>query len=260
MVDTMPDLELISKGQCFPRYRYVVSPGGGVLYDNPGIERIDNISGTALRTFRTHYRDDAITKDDIFDYVYGVLHAPVYRKRFANDLAKELPRVPFAPDFHAFVEAGRALAELHLGYETCPEYPLEVRVSGQLGGDLLGPSESVLESKPELFRIGTRAMRFKDDPKSPFLEKTTLIVNDQIQLCGIPAEAHQYEVNGRTPLGWFIDRYKITRDSRSGILNNPNGWFADPRDLITAIRRIVYLSAETVRIVEGMPEPFNLSR
>ncbi len=250
MVDTMPDLEVISKGQCFPRYRYAESPGGGVLYDNPGLECIDNISDTALRTFRTHYRDDTITKDDIFDYIYGVLHAPGYRQRFANDLAKELPRVPYAPDFYAFVEAGRALAERHLGYETCDEYPLEVRGSGQPGGDLFGPSESVLESKPELFRISKRAMRFKDE------EKTTLIVNDQIQLCGIPAQAHRYEVNGRTPLGWFIDRYKISRDKRSGILNDPNGWFADPRDLITAIRRIVHLSVETVRIVEGLPEPF----
>ena len=247
IVDTMPDLELISKGQCFPRYRYVASPGGGVLYDNPGLERIDNISDTALRTFRTHYQDSAITKDDIFDYVYGVLHAPGYRKRFANDLARELPRVPFAPDFHAFVEAGRALAELHLGYESCEEYPLELRIPGRSSEPLFG------DPPAELFRIGTRAMRFKDDPKSPFLEETVLIVNDHIQLCGIPAEAHQYEVNGRTPLGWFIDRYRVTRDSRSGILNDPNGWFADPRDLITAIRRIVYLSVETVRIVAGLP-------
>ena len=261
IVDTMPDLHLDVTGtQCFPRYRYGERPHDDLLYGNSDPERIDNISDTALRTFREHYQDNAITKDDLFDYVYGVLHAPGYRQRFANDLAKELPRVPFAPDFHAFAEAGRALAELHLGYETCPEYPLGVRVSGQPGGDLFGPSESVLESKPELFRIGTRAMRFKDDPKSPFLEKTTLIVNDQIQLCGIPTEAHRYEVNGRTPLGWFIDRYRITRDKRSGIVNDPNGWFDDPRDLITAIRRIVYLSVETVRIVEGLPEPFDLSR
>ena len=259
MVDTMPDLHFVAFGQCFPRYRYVASPGAGVLYDNPGLERIDNISDTALRTFRSHYQDNAITKDDIFDYVYGVLHAPGYRERFANDLAKELPRVPFAPDFYAFVEAGRALAALHLGYESCEEYPLELRISGRSSEPLFG------DPPAELFRIGTRAMRFKDDPKSPFLEKTTLIVNDHVQLCGIPAEAHRYEVNGRTPIGWFIDRYRVTRDSRSGILNDPNGWFTErtdkngfvgasgPRDLITAIRRIVYLSVETARIVEGLP-------
>ena len=247
MVDTMPDIQLQFNGQCFPRYRYVESPGGGVLYDNPGLERIDNISDTALRTFRSHYQDGAITKDDLFDYAYGVLHAPDYRQRFANDLAKGLPRVPYAPDFHTFAEAGRALAALHLGYESCEEYPLEIRLSGRSSEPLFGEPDS------DLFRIGTRAMRFKD-------EETTLIVNDQIQLCGIPAEAHRYEVNGRTPLGWFIDRYRVTRDKRSGIVNDPNGWFADPRDLITAIRRIVYLSVETVRIVEGLREPFNLSR
>ena len=244
MVDTMPDFHFAEFGQCFPRYRYLASPGGGFLYDNPGVQRIDNISDTALRTLRAHYQDDSITKDDLFDYVYGVLHAPGYRKRFANNLAKELPRVPFAPDFHAFVEAGRALAELHLDYETDEEYPLEVRLAGRSSEPLFG------EPAADLFRIGTRAMRFKDE------EKSILIVNDQIQLGGIPAEAHRYEVNGRTPLGWFIDRYKISRDKRSGIPNDPNGWFADPRDLITAIRRIVYLSVETVRIVEGLPEPF----
>ena len=244
MVDTMPDLHFVAFGQCFPRYRYLASPGGGFLYDNPGLQRIDNISDTALRTFRAHYQDNAITKDDLFDYVYGVLHAPGYRKRFANNLAKELPRVPFAPDFHAFVEARQTLAELHLDYESCEEHPLEVKLSGRSSEPLFG------EPAADLFRIGTRAMRFKDE------EKSILIVNDHVQLYGIPAEAHRYEVNGRTPLDWFIDRYKLTRDKRSGIPNDPNGWFADPRDLITAIRRIIYLSVETVRIVEGLPEPF----
>ena len=239
VVDTMPDLELISKGQCFPRYRYRrPKEAQGEL---PGIEsdleRIDNISDTALRVFRVRYNDNTITKDGIFDYVYGVLHAPTYRARFANDLAKELPRIPLAPDFHAFARAGRALAELHLGYETCEEYPLEI-VFAHEG-----------EPRPEHFRIGARTMRFIDD------EKTTLIVNEHIRVGTIPALAHQYQVNGRTPLEWFIDRYRITQDKRSGIVNDPEGWFDDPRDLIAAIRRIVHLSAETVRIVRNLPQP-----
>ena len=87
-------------------------------------------------------------------------------------------------------------------------------------------------------------------------EKTVLIVNDHIRVSGIPAEAHRYEVNGRTPLAWFIDRYRVKRDTKSGIVNDPNGWFKDPRDLIVALRRIVHLSVETVRIVERLPEPF----
>ena len=100
------------------------------------------------------------------------------------------------------------------------------------------------DPQPEHFRIGTRKMRFADK------EKTTLIVNDHVRLSGIPAEAHRYVVNGRTPLEWFIDRYYIRTDKGSGITNDPNGWFDDPRDLLAAIRRIVHVSVETVRIVE----------
>ena len=241
MVDTMPDLNFESAGtQCFPRYRYEqVNEKQGVLFDDtPALRQIDNITDTALKKFRVHYGTNKISKDDIFDYVYGILHAPGYRKHFADDLSKELPRIPMAPDFFAFANAGRDLAELHLGYETCEEYPLVIG------------SEQPGEQRPEHYRIGARAMKYADN------EKTVLIVNDHIRVSGIPAEAHRYEVNGRTPLAWFIDRYRVKRDTKSGIVNDPNGWFKDPRDLITALRRIVHLSVETVRIVERLPEPF----
>ena len=240
VTDTMPDLELISKGQCFPRYSYPNSPDTpDTPNELPGIEetpdRIDNISDTALNTFREQYRDNTITKDAIFDYVYGILHAPSYREEFANDLSKELPRIPFAPDFHAFAEAGKALAALHLGYETCEQYPLSL-VFAHDG-----------EPRSHHFRLTEKAMRFATPAK------TTLIINEHLRLTGIPEAAHRYVVNGRTPLEWFIDRYKIKRDKESGILNDPNGWFADPRDLVTAIARIVYVSVESARIIGGLP-------
>ena len=201
-----------------------------------GADRIDNISDTALRAFREHYGDDTITKDDIFDYVYGVLHAPSYREEFSNDLSKMIPRIPYAPDFHAFAEAGAALAELHLNYETCERYPLE-RIFSHQG-----------EPQPVHFRLTEKAMRFTDKET-----KTTLVINEHIRLFGIPEQAHRYVVNGRTPLEWFIDRYKITTDKDSGIVNDPNGWFADPRDLVTAIERIVYVSVESARIIDNLP-------
>ena len=236
IVNAMPDLELISKGQCFPRYRYTKPTSGQASLPDEGLTRtrIDNISDRALEAFCRHYADDTIAKDAIFDYVYGVLHAPDYRNRFGNDLAKDLPRIPKAPDFHAFAAAGRALARLHLEYETCDEYPVETEVKSD-------------DPQPEHFRIGTRKMRFADK------EKTTLIINDHVRLSGIPEEAYRYIVNGRTPLGWFIDRYHIKADKRSGITIDPNGWFMDPRDLVTAIRRIVHVSVETVRIVDALP-------
>ena len=247
MVDTMPDLYLVEASQCFPRYRYQPRhyEQGELAYDKEpvngldGMERVDNITDAALNAFREHYGNDPdITKDAIFDYVYGLLHAPAYQERFANDLAKALPRVPMAHDFHGFAQAGRALAELHLGYETCPEYPLD-----------LAPVQPGTP-EPQHFRIGQRAMRFADD------SRTILVVNEHLRLEGIPHEAHEYSVNGRTPLEWFMDRYRITRDRESGIVNDPNGWFDHPHDFITAIRRIVHVSVETVRIVARLPDPF----
>ena len=240
MTDIMPDVQLIFNDQCFPRYRYPKPANTPDRADMlQGIEgepdRIDNISDTALNAFRKHYRDNTITKDAIFDYVYGVLHVPSYREQFANDLSKEIPRIPFAPDFHAFAEGGKALAALHLGYETCEQYPLSLVFAHN--GD----------PQPHHFRLTEKAMRFATPAK------TTLIINEYMSLTGIPQAAHRYVVNGRTPLEWFIDRYKIKRDKESGILNDPNGWFANPRDLITAIERIVHVSVESTRIIEGLP-------
>ena len=243
--DTLPDLELISKGQCFPRWQYprpadASNTTGTFQGFDEAPERIDNISDTALNAFRENYSDDTISKDDIFDYVYGILHAPSYREEFANDLSKMIPRIPFAPDFYAFAEAGKALADLHLNYDTCEQYP-------HLSVEPVSPS-LLWEEKPEHFLLGTRAMRFADKET-----KTTLTINEHVCLSGIPEEAHRYVVNGRTPLEWFIDRYKIKQDKDSGIINDPNGWFDNPRDLITAIERIVYVSVESTRIIESLP-------
>jgi len=242
IVDRMPDLEVVSKGQCFPRWRYETqnSIQGDLLAAGPELVRVDNIPDRALKRFRIAYADRKITKDDIFYYVYGVLHSLHYRERFANDLAKGLPRIPFATDFRAFADAGAVLAELHLRYEDddFPEYPLELA------------AEVTRLLRPEDFRVGSRRMRFTDKDR-----RDALIVNDRVRLTGIPREAHRYVVNGRTPLEWLMYYYYRSTDGRSGIVNDANEWFEDPRDLVTAIRRIVYLSGETAKIVDGLPDP-----
>ena len=240
MTDTIPDLHFVEASQCFPRWQYLKPPNAKQITSGVEHKRIDNISDKALHAFRTYYSDDSITKDDIFDYVYGILHAPSYREQFANDLSKMLPHIPSAPDFRAFAGAGKALANLHLNYETCEQYP----------NLIVEPRKPDLfwEQKPEHFLLGTRAMRYADKNI-----KDTLIINEHVQLSGIPEEAHRYVVNGRTPLEWFINRYKITTDKKSGITNDPNGWFENPRDLVTAIERIVYVSVESTKIIEAFP-------
>ena len=238
IVNSMPDLELVSKSQYFPRYRYrkADTRQGELVDDASNVERRDNITYTAHWNFAMCYIDHSVTKDDIFYYVYGLLHAPSYRERFAVDLTKEIPRIPMDPEFVAFSKAGRALADLHLGFESCNEFPLESVTS------------QPLIAHQERFRLSNRAMRFLDD------SKTELRINDHLTLRGIPASAHRYQVNGRTPLEWFIDRYKIVQDKHSGIVNDPNDWFERPEDLVAAIRRIVWVSVETTKIVESLPE------
>ena len=127
--------------------------------------------------------------------------------------------------------------QLHLGYHACPVYPLAVEAADGSGD--MPPSK--------LFRIAARKMQFMDEARS------SLRINDFITLHGIPPKAHQYVVNGRTPLEWLIDRYRVTTDKRSGIVNDPNGWFEQPEDLIDAIGRAVHVSVETVKIVDSLP-------
>ena len=236
--DMIPDLELISKGQCFPRYLFPVANDtaeqGG--FDLPEAGREDNITDDALRLFRGRYPGEGITKDGIFDYVYGVLHAPDFRARFKNNFPKELPRIPFFNFYQRFRAGGGHLIQLHLGFRDCPAHPLELEIADG-AGDLL---------PKELFRIGSQ-MRFADDKKS------SLWINEFVTLHGIPLKAHEYVVNGRTPLEWIIDRYRVAIDKKSNIVNDPNGWFEQPEDLIDAICRAVHLSVETAKIVDGLP-------
>ena len=243
VTNTLTDLNLNEAGtQCFPRWRYPKPENEQQIASGIEQEREDNISDTALRAFRKHYGNDSITKDDIFDYVYGILHSPSYIEQFAYDLTKMLPRIPYAPNFRSFAKAGKALAELHLNYETCQRYP-HLKVAPR-------KLDLFWEEKPEHFLLGTKPMKYRDKNT-----KDVLFINEHVQIEGIPEEAHRYVVNGRTPLEWFINRYKITPpEKNNGILNDANGWFENPRDLVTAIERIVYVSVESARIIDGLPD------
>ncbi|MDE0314675.1 MAG: hypothetical protein OXM61_07235 [Candidatus Poribacteria bacterium] len=247
MTDIMPDLGFNEACQCFPRWKYPKTSeepdASETLLDvDEPPERIDNISDTALKAFQKHYKTDKITKDEIFYYVYGILHAPSYREQFENDLSKMIPRIPYAPDFSTFADAGYKLAELHLNYETCEQYPLRVEFP-----NISSPPASLEDADSDLFRLTDKAMRYGPDMQRQ------LDINTHVRLSGIPEDAYRYVVNGRSPIEWFIDRYYIKTDKDSGIVNDPNGWFADPRDLVAAIKRIVYVSVESARIVDNLP-------
>ncbi len=208
----------------------------------------DNITDWCLDQFRSHYRDETITKDDIWEYLYGVMHAPDWRERYRFDLQRNLPRVPFAADFEAFRQAGRYLMDLHINYETVPEWPLVCLVDDQ-------PDEG--DSDPDAYRITqNRKMRWGKHQADKTTDRSVFIVNDRCRLVGIPPEAHEYTVSGRSPLEWAIDSLRWKFDKASQITDDPNGWHAwaeEPFNLIRHLRRLVYLSVETARTVKSLP-------
>ena len=242
----IPDLHLVAGAQWFSRWRYEVydshsldawiQKGDENLESVPGYRRVDNITNWCLQQFRQQYPALQITKDDIWHYIYGLLHAPDYRAKYRADLSKDLPRIPFAPDFGAFRDAGEELAVLHLGYETGSQYKLIVQI----------------DHGPNPYQLDTTPMKWGGTRKEP--DRSVLHVTPFVTLRNIPAAAHGYVVNGRTPLEWAVDRLRIRQDKESGIVNDPNAWFADdPVELVAHLQRLVYLSVETVRIVDGLP-------
>ena len=174
-----------------------------------------------------------------------MLHAPDWRDKYASELRKDLPRIPLATDFRAFQEAGRQLIDMHLSYETCQPWPLDIVPTGNL-------------DDPDLYRIdGTmRWGKVRNTDGKLVLDKSVLQINTRCRIEGIPDEAHHYKVNGKTPLGWAIDRLKIATDKESGIKNDANQWQAwadDPYELILHLQRLVRVSVETARIVSDLP-------
>ena len=246
MVDALPNLDFHEKSQCFPLFSYQKSEDYGELFAASAKSgeyiRKDAINDEIGVLFKKTY-GDKIVKEDIFYYVYGLLHSPEYKKRFESDLKKMLPRIPLAKDFWAFSKAGRELAQWHLNYETVKPYPLK-EFSDALN----------LEPKKH-YRV--EKMRFAKKEKGE--DKTSIVYNSHLTLSGIPIETYDYVVNGRPALEWIMERYQFSLDKDSGIVNDPNDWSDDPQYIVNLVKRIVRVSVETVKIVKALPNLRELS-
>jgi predicted helicase len=219
--NVLADLHLTGDTQCFPFHTYA----------EDGTHRRENITDWALEQFRSHYHDPSITKWDIFHYIYAVLHHPEYRERYAANLRRELPRVPFVGStsaFRALAGAGQRLAEIHVHYEQQPEYPL---VKTEKAGQKLD------------YRM-TKMKLSKD--------KTSLIYNQFLTLSKIPPETYEYRLGNRSALEWVVDQYQVSTDKRSGITNDPNR-ADDLQYILRLIGQVITVSLETVKIVKSLP-------
>lgn len=256
ITNCIPDIQLQFNGQCFPFYWYKESEknfaSGGMndmFANNDDVcyyERQEGITDWILNTARKRY-GYKLTKEDIFYYVYGILHSPDYRTTFATDLKKSLPRLPLvenSDDFWAFSRAGRELAEWHLNYENIKPY----------NGCTI--NFGAYSNKGEAINYRVEKMRFaKRDSKTS--DKSIIHYNAGITIEGIPAEAYEYVVNGKSAIEWVMERYAITTDTKSGITNDPNDWAKEHEDekyILNLLLRIINVSIQTVEIVKGLPK------
>lgn len=208
------------------------------------ITRRDGITDEGLTHFQSVY-EEKITKEDLFYYIYGLLHSPDYRERYADNLAKELPRIPrvkTAKDFFAFSNAGRALGELHVNYETVHMYE----------GVKIDTGEKELSDAD--YRV--EKMRYGKNGKEKDL--TTLHYNNHITITGIPLTAYEYVVNGKPALDWVVERQCVKTDKDSGIVNDANDWaietMGNPKYPLELFLRVITVSIETMKIVKSLPK------
>lgn len=242
--DKLVSLDYNEKTQCFPLYWYEenteeVMANIFETVDEPKEKeyiRHDGVTDYILHEAREKYRTNAITKEDIFYYVYGFLHSEEYRKQFAADLKKMLPRLPLvenALDFKAFSEAGRRLADLHLNYEKRPK-----------------PEQVIVERKADDYIVEKMKFKSKQD-------KSVIIYNNHITIKNIPLEAYDYVVNGRSAIEWIMERYQVKIDKASQIKNDPNDWAKehnDPTYILDLLLSVITVSLETMKIVKGLPK------
>ena len=222
--------------QCFPLYFYEENARDALsLFDScdDDYTRHSGVTDFILQRAREEF-GPKVTAEDVFYYVYGLLHSEEYRKRFSSDLKKSLARIPLVAstqDFKAFVKAGRKLADLHLNYET-----------GPLCQQLI-----ITGDKPSKLRVTKMRFPSKED-------KGTILYNDSVKIENIPMAAYDYVVNGKSVVEWIMERYAVTKNADSGIVNDPNLWSDNPRYILDLVSRVIQMSVETQKIVAGLPK------
>lgn len=265
--DTYADYQFLFNSQCFPLYWYEENKvQERSLFDDDTIKdkyiRRDGITDWILKEVRKRFGNSkAITKEHIFYYVYGILHSPQYRERFAADLKKSLPRIPIVDDvqdFMAFYKAGKALADLHLNYEQVPPSPdVTASIADAVYKEPTDDAPFGYTKYDHFFVDKMVFPKVRNEAGKLVPDKSRIIYNSNITIENIPAKAYEYIVNGKSAIEWIMERYAVSQDSKSLIINDPNDWskeHGNPTYIYDLLLSVINLSVQTVDIVNSLPK------
>ncbi|GAA9616279.1 hypothetical protein HpHA84_12610 [Helicobacter pylori] len=217
--DAIPDIHFIGDANAYPLY----------CYDDLG-NRHYAISGYALNLFRRHYEDNLIAEEEIFYYIYAILHHKGYLEKYKNSLTKEEPRITLSEDFKELSVLGKELAKLHLNYE-----------SGEMHASV--EYKTLMNAEQEGY-YDVETMTKKGD---------RINYNNHIAITKITKKAFEYVVNGKSAIDWVIERYKKTTDKESLIENNPND-YKGGKYVFELLCRVIKLSEKSVDLIEKISE------
>ena len=247
MSNRITDFQFEDNGQCFPLYFYEKSDArerGKDGAKQSGFKRCNAITDEALKYYQTAYSDNHISKEDLFYYIYGVLHSPDFRARFSDNLVKELPRIPAVKtleDFKAFASAGRTLGHLHVNYESVEKYPVKL-----------------VTKKKKLGAADFYVTKMRYGGRGKNKDRSVIHYNDKITITGIPLLAYDYIVNNKTAIDWVMERQSIRIDKTSGIVNDANDFAREtmhnPAYPLELLLRTITVSLETMKIIRNLPE------
>jgi predicted helicase len=241
----LPDLHFNGDSQCFPRWIYKDDQEQVDLFQAKTENRIDALSPESIEHFRWTYPGETVTSEDVFYYIYGILHSEDYRLAYANNLSKELPRIPRVATYHDFISfsnAGRKLADLHVNYESAPKYD-KLTIQMRPGASF----------KVTQLRYGKIPGKTGNAAK----DKSRIIFNNDISIENIPLDAQAYVINKRSALDWLVERCGVSVDKESGIVNDFNLYGEEndnPHYIFDLIPRIITVSLETMKIVKALPK------
>ena len=220
-------------------------PNQHTMDTGQGFMRYDNEEYNSLLEFSKDNMNQSfadklgLSFDDTFSYVYGLLNSREYQEKYANDLKKDLARIPIVKNIEKYVEIGKELMDIHLNYEEVPLYEdVDVNISKN-------PSYKVTKMK---------FAKKRDENGKSVNDLSTILFNNDITISSIPEKAYEYVVNGRSAIEWIIDQYQIKTDSKSGITDDPNDYSEDEKYIFNLLLRIINVSVQTVDLINNLPK------